>query len=112
MLAGGSDEPGDAPKELRGGEEPVGVAVAARLAQGEGDTAVGRQGDLVVGEGGPQGVANEAMAALVVAGLDAQVGVHVDAIDIDEARTEERWTRDGTAEQGLAVLVEGARGES
>jgi hypothetical protein len=52
------------------------------------------------------------MAALVVAGLDAQVGVHVDAIDIDEARTEERWTRDGTAEQGLAVLVEGARGES
>jgi hypothetical protein len=51
------------------------------------------------------------VAALVVGGLDAQVGMNIDAIDIDEAWAEERRRGHGTAEQGLAVLIEGARGD-
>jgi len=89
VLAGRGHEPGDAAQKLSGGEEPVGVAVAAALAQREGDAAVGGQGDLVVSKGGPQGVADEAVAAVAVGGLDTQVGVHFDAVHVDEAWAED-----------------------
>ena len=51
------------------------------------------------------------MAALVVGGLDAQVSMDIDAVDVHQTRAEVRWTGYGTADQGLAVLVEGARGD-
>jgi hypothetical protein len=87
MLAGRGHEPGEAAQELGGREEPLDVAVAAGLSQSE-----GRRAPRSEAEQPPCGVAEEAVTSLVVAGLDAQVGVDIDDFDIDETRAEVRCT--------------------
>ena len=56
-------------------------------------------------------VADEAVAAVAVGGLDAQIGVNVDAIDFDQAGTEVLRTRYRRPDYGPAVHIEHAGGD-
>jgi hypothetical protein len=111
-LADGGDEPGETAEELKRGEQAVRVAVATRLSQGEGDAAVAGLAELLVSEWGPQAVSDEPLPPLAIAGLDAQIGVDVDAIHVDQAGTETLGSAGGAAVlRGSAVRVQLRRGD-
>ena len=56
-----------------------------------------------------QTITDETLATLVVAGLDAHVGVDVDAVYFDETRAEPHWQAGATVSQPRgAVVSEGA----
>ena len=105
MLPRRHDEPGEATQKLERGKKAMGIAVLARFAQREGDAAVLRALELLVGERRPQAIADEAKATPVVGGLDAHVGVDVDAVHFHKTRAEPRGRAGATMAQLRGAVV-------